>query len=474
MIKALNKNLRIISQIIFIVVFFWLFLFSTEAAKYFIYLDPVAAIHNIFADGFSIIILIPFFTILLTIVFGRIFCGWICPLGTINHFLSYLGNQNSKDFNSKLQSVKYLILIVLIILLFFGTNLFGVVDPLSLLSRGIASVYPSILNTFNISQTVSISISYLLILFIFFILYLNFHRNRFFCNILCPLGAILGIISKFSFLKLKINDKCRNCHTCGENCSYTNSPVKDFNNSECILCFNCEADCKTGKINFGLLNISKNSQSPSMPERRKVIGTIISGLLLGVLLKSESVKISKRKNVVRPPGAIKEEMFLDQCLRCGICTKVCKTGFINPAGLDEGIEILWTPVKNNYSGYCAFECNKCTTVCPTEAISELSIEDKKKFKVGTAVINKNLCYTYSDGISCTACFDACPLKDKAIKMKETNTWNYRGRLTNVKQIYISQEDCIGCGICENACVRKDMPAIFITNEDEERAQESVM
>lgn len=471
--KSLKKNIRVISQLTSFVVFIWLFLFYAEAAKYFIFLDPITAGHSILIDGFSVIFFITIISIIITVLLGRVFCGWICPFGTLNHFISFLGGKQSQEYNSKTLSIKYLLLTLLIISFFLGINLFGFLDPFSLITRGIASFFPSFQNIFS-SNIITNSLSYCLLIIFFFFLLLNFYKHRFFCNVLCPAGALFGLFSKLSFFKLKIEGKCSSCKVCGKNCSYTNLPAKNFNNSECVLCFNCESECTTGKINFGFSNTQRNTHLPSMPDRRKIIGTIFSGLVFGSLLKSESNKNFKRQNIIRPPGAVKEDLFLDKCMRCGICTQVCETGFIKSANLDQGIENLWTPAKKEFYGYCEFECNNCSDVCPTGAIKNLSLSEKQKFKVGTAIINKNLCYTYSDGINCTACYDKCPLKDKAIKLRTTEIWTYRGRKSKVNQIYILQEECTGCGICEYVCVRKDEPAIFITSEDQEREEKLII
>lgn len=172
-----------------------------------------------------------------------------------------------------------------------------------------------------------------------------------------------------------------------------------------------------------------------------------------------------------PPGAIKEEKFVDKCIRCGQCIQSCPTNFIQPSLTKAGFEGLWTPIADCEKSYCKFDCNKCTTVCPTGAIEELSVKEKQEFKIGTAIIDKNRCFTYADGFNCTVCYDNCPTKEKAIQFKEVKMWNYKGRQVNVKQIYVLPDACIGCAICQQVCPREDDPGIIMTPDGETREQE---
>ena len=179
-------------------------------------------------------------------------------------------------------------------------------------------------------------------------------------------------------------------------------------------------------------------------------------------------KKKSRRQFMRPPGALKETDFLDKCTRCGQCTQSCPTSFIQPAFFESGFEGLWTPVLDASAGYCLYECTKCVQVCPTEALKKMSLQEKKIFKLGTAVVNKTKCYTYADGMNCTKCEEVCPTPDKAIKFRKEEVWNFQGKRKVINQIYVQPDLCNGCGICEYVCPRHDEPGIFVTAEDEIR------
>ncbi|MEN8153963.1 MAG: 4Fe-4S dicluster domain-containing protein [Acidobacteriota bacterium] len=505
-----KKLLRIISQILFLVVFFYLLIRTGAAATesfvysdYFFYFDPLLLIINFLATHtLAAIFLLSLIPVFLTLIFGRFFCGWICPMGTINHFFSWIFRRKKTSgvevVEKKLLKLKYIILLFVIVMTIFGTNIGGWFDPFSLLTRSTTLVVNPSVNyltettlkagakdtgilakglkpVYNFAKEKVLPnkkrgyLQSVLIGIIFFLIIIsNYYKRRFYCNYICPLGALYGLISKFSLLNLRVDTKsCKECNICSSGCTYNGSPFKDYLKSECMVCYNCEDDCTPDSITteFRFKGVERNKIDLG---RRRMSGSIVSGIFLSSLPRISGVSISKTHPFERPPGSVTEDEFLDKCIRCGECMQACPTNFIQPAFFETGIDGIWTPILEALTGYCEYECNRCTQVCPTNAIEKLTLEQKKEFKIGTAVIDKDRCYTYADGYNCAVCEEHCPVPEKAIRFREVDTWNFEGKLVKVKQIYVIPDLCIGCGICENVCPRSDAPGIINTSEEEQR------
>ena len=493
---------RIAVQIFFVLLFFFLFFYTDSSATAFFYFDPLLTILNIIATGTIItIFLLSLATLFLTIIFGRSFCGWICPLGSINHFFSWMFSKlkkKSEPLDKRYLKVKYLILTGIIVSAIWGTHLGGWLDPFSLLTRstaalsspanyllnqsvkagaegegviskGLKPVYDFTKKNILLDNPHASSQSIIIPGLFILLIVMNYFRRRFFCNTLCPLGALLGLFSRIGFFRIQATENCSSCAACSGNCTYNGNPDGGYMKSECLVCFNCTGDCPSEAIKLKLELPVKENRIKIDLGKRKLIGATVTGLIIAALPKTSIEAKSKAKHpFTRPPGSVGEKEFLEKCARCGNCVQSCPTGFIQPAFNETGIEGLWTPVLNAQAGSCTFNCNKCTLVCSTKAIRELTLKQKQIFKVGTAVVDKNRCYTYASGFNCSVCFDKCPTPEKAIRFHETEVWGFQGRNSVVKQIYVVPDLCIGCGICENVCPRKDAPGIINTSEDEVR------
>lgn len=515
-------NVRIIIQFFFLFLFFFLLIKAGSSGvksfvftDFFFYIDPLIFLSNLFSTHSIIpIFFLSLIPVFLTLIFGRFFCGWICPLGTINQFFSWFafkGEKNNLNPDKKLLKLKYFILLFLLVMLIIGTNLTGLFDPFSILTRSFSTtISPAI--DYNVENVLKEGASEkgiiskglkpiynfakkniikkdqrvfpgsLLIGILFLLIILaNFYKRRFYCNYICPLGAMYGIIAKISIFNLKAKPDCIKCNACSKNCTYDGNPYKDYSKSECMVCFNCVTDCKPQVIESSFnTNFSRNEMFKIDPGRRRISGTILTAVFAGTLprltgtqkIKSSASGVSIH-NFVRPPGSVNEIDFLSKCIRCGECIQACPTNFLQPALFESGIDGIWTPIINARYGYCEYECNNCTQVCPTLAIEKLTVKEKKEFVIGIAIIDKNRCYTYINGYQekgCAVCEEHCPVPDKAIKFRDVDIKDSYGGIIPIRQIYVEPDLCIGCGICENVCPRRDAPGIIITAEDEKREQ----
>jgi len=502
------QRLRTASQVLFSILFFFLLLISGRIAVEslphtgaFFYIDPLNLWVNALAGPFLRPFLLALVPLVLTLVLGRFFCGWICPFGALQQFFTWLGSRRVKKKIASHHGAlrwKYILLIVLLVASLFATQWLGWLDPFSLLTRSSSvTLFPGLnfllqhaLESGANSQSLGSRIikplydfsrawllsgtqrtfllSFVIGAIFFGLLLLNLYRRRFFCNYLCPLGALYGWLAKYSLFRLHVNPNCTQCNACAGHCTYYGGPFTDYQKSECLVCMNCVKDCPVAAIDVRW-QLPKAGQVPALaPRRRQILSAVGCGLVAAALPQIAAGKKTKGHPFIRPPGAAAEKDFLKKCIRCGACMQACPTNAIQPALLQAGLDGLWTPLLVPSCGYCEYECVRCTRVCPTHALASLALEEKKQFKIGTAVINRSTCYTYADGYNCGVCEEHCPVPEKAIRLREVELYNFRGKLKKVKQVYVVPDLCIGCGICENVCPRTDAPAIVVGAEEEQR------
>jgi len=506
------QRLRIFSQILFFGLFIFLLLkthyagedYLKPTVERFFHFDPLLALTTVIGSRLLYAaLLLSLITILLTLFFGRFVCGWVCPLGSLHQFFSFLFKKARllkpvKDDRQSL-SPKYLILALVLVASLLTVNLAGYLDPLSFVYRSFA-VFVSPVVKFIMSEgaglayhlglkstgqgisqaleNLALNSTFQNALFIGLLflgaLLLNARKERFWCRYLCPTGALLSLFSRFNLLKLKIDpEKCINCHLCSIQCE-TNArpyPADEWRSSECVYCNTCAAICPTAAISFPLKLKAEKIKGVDL-NRRKVLLTSLTALLVAPIFKITSHRQRSYPTLIRPPGALPEEQFLAKCVKCGECMKVCPTNGLQPALTEAGPEGVWTPVLVPRIGYCEYYCSLCSQVCPTGAIRELTIEEKTQVKIGTAWVNKNRCLPYALGKSCIVCEEHCPVSPKAIQLVRVETLTPEGKVASNLAPFIVQENCIGCGICENKCPVVDEPAIRVSSIGEHRSQKN--
>ncbi|MGA2274479.1 MAG: DUF6599 family protein [Bryobacteraceae bacterium] len=483
--------------------------------RLFLETDPLVAIANALATRalyrgllWSLAILIP------TLFLGRFFCGWICPLGTLNHLVSNVRSEKKSGLRGiasnrykPWQGLKYYLLFALLAAAFLGGALVGILDPVALTVRSLAlsvlpagnyalnalvelghghSVLPAALLSFKQPHFRQ---GFLLGVIFIVILALNLRVTRFWCRALCPLGALLGLASRWSILGLeKQPAHCEDCNRCLLHCQGGDDPIPGapWRKAECHLCMNCVADCPEGGIQF---RIFPSAPSPATVEgadlkRRKVLAGLAAGAAAIPLLRANTgLSAEPHERLIRPPAALDEKRFLARCIRCGECMKVCPNNALHPAVSEAGWEGIWSPVLVPRVGYCEPSCTLCGQVCPTGAIWEFtsrekgwagvpsgSAADTQPIRLGTAFYDRGRCLPWAMATDCIVCEEWCPTSPKAVYLQPAEVTDAAGNTRQVRQPYIDPERCVGCGACEFVCPIKNRPAVYVTSAGESRSQ----
>ncbi|MEJ2558460.1 MAG: 4Fe-4S binding protein, partial [Anaerolineae bacterium] len=291
---------------------------------------------------------------------------------------------------------------------------------------------------------------------------LNLFAQRFWCRYLCPLGALLGLLSKVAIVRREVDPGCLECEVCARVCpTGTIQPKKGYASdpAECTMCLECLAACPHSAAGFPL-HLSLAEGAPYDPSRRHALAALGAAVAGVGMLRSDLVASRDHPYLIRPPGT-QENNLLSMCIRCGECMRACPTSALQPAVTEAGIEGLWTPLVVPRLGYCDYSCNACGLVCPVGAIPPLGLEEKRGRVIGQAYIDQNRCIPWADNQDCIVCEEMCPVPDKAIKLEPVEIQSGDGELVSVQRPHLIREQCIGCGICEYKCPLNGEAAIRV-------------
>jgi polyferredoxin len=445
-------TVRRITQVFFLVVFLWFCIAATVGPAWYqlrgwpinwlLELDPLTAIATVLSTGaFYANLAWALIAIVLTLIVGRFFCGFACPLGTINQFTGWLARRGQApaalveaNRHRRLQATKYYILAFFLFLALMGSVQTGLIDPLPLLYRSVnLAVAPIVDKGVSVlSDEPRFYASAWLIGVVFLaIVGLNLVLPRFFCRFICPLGALFGLLSRFTPWRIgKTSDRCGDCRICEDYCEGACRPSGKIITSECVMCFNCLDRCPSGRVTFATKpSAAGEAGLPDLSRR----GFVVAGTGLAVAAMWELGGLSgnnNNPNLIRPPGALDEDRFLARCIRCGQCMRVCPANIIQPALLEAGIQGVWTPAINYRLGRsgCQPNCIACGQVCPTAAIRPLSLDEKLgqgdfasqgPVRLGTAFVDRGRCLPWAMDRPCLVCHELCPVSPKAIFVSTT-------------------------------------------------------
>lgn len=519
------RKSRIFLATLFLAGITWLFLdFSGTADPLFGWMAKLQFLPSVLALNIITIAIV----LLLTLLVGRIYCSVICPLGIMQDIFAWIGRlplfrKNKKarfasnySYSKPKTWLRLAVLVLFVVMVVAGINtVFVLLAPYSAYGRIVAAalqpIYIGINNLLALAAEKTDSYMFYhveihnnpavlcitagvsaLILFI-----LAFRNGRTYCNTICPVGTVLGYVSKFSYFKMRVDEsKCSKCGMCMKNCKAAcievkkGEPVK-IDYTRCVDCGNCELVCAKSAISLRKPCKTTASAGPQDSKenisRRSFLGVLGIAAAASVSAKEkttdggfaaiEDKQVPDRKTPLTPPGSLSARNLQQHCTACQLCISNCPNGVLRP---NTSLEHFLQPVMEYDKGYCRPECTKCSQVCPAGAIRPIQVEEKVAIQIGHAVWVKKNCIPVTDGQTCGNCARHCPAGaiqmvplDKSIKINEEGKWiDASGNVLKEREVLsipvIDTEYCIGCGACENLCPSRPFSAIYVEGHEVHR------
>lgn len=399
--------------------------------------------------------------IVVALLFGRIYCSVICPLGVMQDIYSWLGGKIKKNRFSYVKEhkwLRYTVCAIFVICLIFGfTPVITLLEPYGNFGRIVTSFY---------MRNVTLSIIAWVMMLILGVL--AFLYGRAYCNSICPVGTILSFFSRFSLFRVRFDqDKCKHCGLCEKNCKARAIDAKTgtVDYSRCVVCGDCTAQCKFDALHYTAKRpVSKTetaSSEPDLGRRSFLVGSAIAAGTAAVAQAQMKVdgglavitekEAPKRQTLITPPGSVSARHMQKHCTGCQLCVSACPNNVLRPS---TNLMHFMQPTMSFEIGYCRPECTRCGEVCPTGAIKPITKEEKTAIHAGHAVWVKDNCVVLTDGVSCGNCQRHCPTG--AIQMVE---YQHNGQTVMIPAI--NESRCIGCGACENLCPSRPFSAIYV-------------
>lgn len=441
----------------------------------------------------------------LAAVFGRLFCGWVCPIGACVDMAGTTQRRKavlSDEHNSLISKPKFYILTLILVIAIYGRQIAWVMDPIALAGRfvslnlipattfilnkifailirdmgmtgAVRDLYHSLKPTFLGVKAYYFSNAGIVLIYFIAVAGASLILRRLWCRMLCPLGALYALAGSAAPFK-RIVDKCLLCENCGNECRM-GAIRRDMSyvRGECVLCMDCVYRCPARGVRFGFGLPRPAEEAPGRDAISR--GQFLSFLTASAasfisipFLKADPAEASetddaRRVGIIRPPAALEEIDFKDRCVRCGNCMKVCVTNGLQPVMLEAGYSGIWTPRLMPNIGYCEYKCTLCGKTCPTGAIPPLTLERKMRTRLGVAEVDKSKCLPWAEGKECIVCQEHCPVAEKAIALDVDP-------VSGLQKPRIVEELCVGCGICQNKCPVRPLRAVTVSPRVSDRTR----
>lgn len=506
------RKIRIILATIFFAGVTLLFLdFTGTLHAWLGWMAKVQFLPAVMAMNFAVVAVL----LLLTLLFGRVYCSVICPLGVMQDIISWIHGKTKKknrfrfSYSPAKNILRYAVLVLFILGLVLGAHSIAVIiAPYSAYGRIAGNLFAPLYQWGNnllawiaeradsyafYSVDVWIkSVSTFVVAAITFAVvgFLAWKHGRTWCNTICPVGTVLGFFSRFSvFAPVIDTEKCRNCGLCGKQCkaSCINTKEHSIDYSRCVACMDCIDTCKDGAIHYarrrslGKLGMTESklgmTEGKSKATESKTAGPdkgrrafIVSSAIAGtaVAAKAQEMKVDggltaidhaekpERQTPLVPAGSLSLKNFANHCTSCQLCVSVCPNQVLRPS---TSLMTLMQPEMSYERGYCRPECTRCSDICPAGAIRPITREEKSSIQIGHAVVNLDNCVVNTDGVKCGNCSRHCPAG--AIRMVRKNPDDPQSLMIPT----VNEERCIGCGACENLCPARPFTAIHIEGHE---------
>ena len=386
--------------------------------------------------------------LLVTLVIGRFYCAVVCPMGIFQDLFVWahklvFGKKRPYRYRKPANWLRYTVLALFVLAMLVGMNSIAVlIAPYSAYARMVTGLHAS-----GLAQWVAIATLAVIGL-------MSFTMGRLWCNTICPVGSLLGLLAKHRLFGIRIDAaKCVGCRKCEHGCKAMCIDIdnKRIDYSRCVDCWNCLAQCPVGAISLGGKQPAESTKPVDDSRRKFVAGTVAVGAAMAVQAQEQKLdgglaalmdkQVPQRKTPLKPFGSQSIKNFGTRCTACQLCVSQCPEKVLRPSAK---LESLMQPELNYTDGYCRMACTRCSEVCPAGAIQPISKEEKTAISIGCAVVLKDNC------IGCGTCARHCP--SAAISMVDGKP-------------AVNEARCLGCGACEYYCPARPMTAIYVEGRE---------